>query len=112
MGEARPVKASSIVRFVFFEVAIIQWQMQKSRYRFAVPPLRLGNFLIVLGPPAARAGAEPIVKSEAPPPPDVDGANAIGPLNGDDGCCGCPKPPPDPKPEGNVKFPPDAGEAG
>ncbi len=94
-------------------MSIIQWKWRRNRYRFAAPPLRVGNFFIVLGPPGAEAGAEPIVKSELPPPPDVDGANAIGPLNGDEGCCGCPNPPTDPKPEeGNVKFPPDAGEAG
>jgi len=59
-------------------------------------------------PPGAGAGADPIVKRLPPgAPPEVEGANGVGPLNGDDGETDEPKPPP-PKPVdmagcGNVK---------
>lgn len=62
------------------------------------PPLRLGNFLICLGPPGpgvAIAGAAPIVKRV--PPDEVDGASGTGPLKGDGGAT-APNPDPPPKP--------------
>lgn len=59
---------------------------KNADYRFA-PPLRLGSFLIALWAPGAGAGADPIVNNDPPPPPpDVDGAKAIGALNGEEGC--------------------------
>lgn len=56
------------------------------------------------------------MKSE-PPPPEVEGARGIGPLNGDEGETAEPKPPPLPNPVeiegwGKVREGPVAGDAG
>jgi hypothetical protein len=79
-----------------------------------LPPLRFGNFLICLRPPAtpAGAGAAPMVNKV--PPDDVEGARSIGVPNGEEGCCVCwPNVnPPELVDCGRVKFAPPAGEVG
>jgi hypothetical protein len=73
----------------------------------------VGNFFICRGPLATGAGAEPIVNKD--PPDEVDGANAMGELKGEDGCCDTDRPNPLPVPNddwGNVKLAPAVGEAG
>ena len=85
----------------------------KDHYRLTTP-LRFGNFLICLGPPAAGAEAGPAPMVNRDPPDDVEGARGIGPAKGEDGCCaGWPKAnPPELAGWGRVKLVPPAGEVG